>query len=46
MSSVVISPGSSTGVAGSPPVTISFSSPMPESPDSASAPFLTSFAPV
>ena len=31
---------------GSPAVTISRSSPMPESPDSASAPRLTSFAPV
>src|SRR5687767_1285706 len=46
MSSRWISPGWSTGPPGSPFITSSRSSPMPESPDSASAPRFTSFAPV
>ena len=46
MSSVEIVPGSSTGSPGSPSTTRSRSSPMPESPDRASAPRFTSFAPV
>ncbi len=45
-SSVVICPGRSAGGPGSPAVTISRSSPIPESPESASAPRFTSFAPV
>ena len=39
-------PRGSAGSPGSPPVTISLSSPIPESPDSAIAPLLTSLAPV
>ena len=45
-SSVVIWPGCSAGGPGSPAVTISRTSRMPESPESASAPRFTSFAPV
>ena len=46
MSSLLIRPGGLCGSPGSPAMTRSRSSPMPESPDSASAPRFTSFAPV
>ena len=45
-SSCASSPRSAAGAPGSPAVTISRISPMPSSPESASAPRLTSFAPV
>jgi hypothetical protein len=45
-SSAVMAPGRSAGGPGSPWITMSRSSPMPESPESASAPRFTSFAPV
>ena len=45
-SSRTYSPRGSAGSPKSPAMTISLSSPMPESPDSAIAPRFTSFAPV
>ena len=45
-SSLVYSPGGSAASPGSPAVTMSRSSPIPASPDSARAPRPTSFAPV